>query len=306
MKKDSSSFFGIIIIVLGLFFFLNNLGLLNYSMLYPLASWWPVGLIFAGIALIYQRKDIGFFMFAMTLIFFILSGIGNMSMMHFDNFKWSDINCVSASGDVISETRTFTTEFTDIDTSRTVNVYLTQGAQESIKVEAQENLIDLVKTEIINGKLKVYLSSCITNSEPINVYITTDKISSLTATSAGHIKGNNVINGDKIVINSNSAGSVDVEIDVNTAILDASSAGIISVRGTVDSLDIDAGSSGIINAYDLKAKNVKAEASSAGSIQVYALETLDADVSSMGKIQYKGSPTIIRSDISSLGIVQKG
>lgn len=42
----------IVLIVLGAFFLLTNLGLINVSLWQVLLVWWPVGLIVLGLALI--------------------------------------------------------------------------------------------------------------------------------------------------------------------------------------------------------------------------------------------------------------
>ena len=53
---------------------------------------------------------------------------------------------VSGNGDVVEENRPVE-PFSSIDIGGVLNVYLTQGDTESVTVEADENLLDLIITE---------------------------------------------------------------------------------------------------------------------------------------------------------------
>ena len=47
----------IVLIVLGVFFLLTNLGLINVSLAELLKTWWPLILIALGVAMIIKRTD---------------------------------------------------------------------------------------------------------------------------------------------------------------------------------------------------------------------------------------------------------
>ena len=47
----------IVLIVLGVFFLLTNLGLINVSLAELLKTWWPLILIVLGVAMIVKRTD---------------------------------------------------------------------------------------------------------------------------------------------------------------------------------------------------------------------------------------------------------
>ena len=79
-----------------------------------------------------------------------------MSLLLFScNF---DINLnssgVTGNGNVSTIDRTLEADFTEIEVSRGLDVYLTQSDAASIKVQADENLHDIIITKIENGVLK--------------------------------------------------------------------------------------------------------------------------------------------------------
>ncbi len=46
-------FAAIVLVVLGVFFLLNNLNLINISLMQVIKTWWPVGLIALGLSMFF-------------------------------------------------------------------------------------------------------------------------------------------------------------------------------------------------------------------------------------------------------------
>ncbi|HNP99370.1 MAG TPA: DUF2807 domain-containing protein, partial [Bacteroidia bacterium] len=59
---------------------------------------------------------------------------------------------IEGSGNVITETRSLTT-FNGIDLRNTANVYITQGDVQEVKIEAEDNIVPLILTEVKNDEL---------------------------------------------------------------------------------------------------------------------------------------------------------
>lgn len=306
MKKvKSPAFFGIILIAAGLLFLLRNLGYVDISILEVFSVYWPAGIILTGVAIIYRRGDIGFVILAFTFVLAVINGVGQMGPMHmYGNFWMPGMNCVSGSGNVSSDIRNLV-EFKSVSASSRVNVYLEKGVESRAIVEAEENIINLVKTEAKDGKLEVYIDSCIRNVKPVNVYVTFQDVEKLSASSAARIIVEPEVKGDKVELDASSSGVIEVEVDAREVTADAVSAARITVSGDADIFFADASSSGMVNAFELVARDVSADASSAGIVQVYASEKLDAKTSSAGKVQYTGNPTDFDKYETSSGIVER-
>ena len=102
-----------------------------------------------------------------------------------------------------------------------------------------------------------------------------------------------------------SAASVEVSIESETLVVEASSAGNGVLEGKVKSLEIEASSAGDIDAYRLESEKVYARTSSAGSAKVNVTKELEAHASSGGSIRYRGNPVKTNTDSSSGGSVKK-
>ena len=64
---------------------------------------------------------------------------------------------IQGNGNVVTEDRTISSDFTEIKVSQGIQVHLRQGTKIDLSVEADDNIIDLIVTEIEGDVLKIYL-----------------------------------------------------------------------------------------------------------------------------------------------------
>ena len=210
---------------------------------------------------------------------------------------------IVAEGQIVTQERT-ATNFNGIDASSAINVYLTQGNDFSISVEAQENLHEYIRTEVQDNVLKVYTKVNIKKHKPMNVYVTMKEVKVLKCSSAGDIIGKDVIKANEIDLETSSAGDIDIEVTAKKIMVDCSSAGDIHLVGKADYLRASVSSAGDLKAIDLVVNEADVSASSAGSIYVNVTDRLNATSSSTGDIRYTGNPEV-QKRTSSLGSVKK-
>ena len=196
--------------------------------------------------------------------------------------------------------------FTGVRAEEGIDVFLKKGPKESIRVEVSGTSLDNVITELSGSYLKVHMrSGDYRGSVDVKVYVTYVKIDKLSASSAGSIFSEGSIETDDLELSASSAGNVDLTIQAGTVEVNVSSAGEVELQGTANTLVAEAASAGEIDAYDLTAKKVEAEASSAGSIKVSVTEELDAHSSSGASIRYRGNPNKSITNSTSGGSVKK-
>ena len=195
--------------------------------------------------------------------------------------------------------------FSGLRVSSGIDVYLSQTGEESIKVEADENLHEYILTEISDGVLNVYSDANIREAEMKRVYVTMKDISSLKTTSAGDIIGETPVKTDKLELSASSAG--DIKIDVYTKEIEAgiSSSGDVTLTGETEFLKANLSSAGDLNAYGLEVREADVSASSAGDADITVTERLRARSSSAGDINYRGNPKYVDAHSSSAGGVNR-
>ena len=211
---------------------------------------------------------------------------------------------VEGHGNVVTKERK-ADSFTGVKVSSGIDVYLKQGNEESVSVEADENLHEYILTEVRGGVLNVYSEYNIRHAEKMRVNVVMKEINSIRTTSAGDVVGQTPINSDRLELSASSAGDIKIETHSKTVNIDISSSGDISVSGDTDFLRADLSSAGDLNAYDLKSREADVSVSSAGDADINVSERITARASSAGDINYKGDPKYVDAHSSSAGGIHR-
>ncbi|TFH26681.1 MAG: DUF2807 domain-containing protein, partial [Bacteroidia bacterium] len=109
----------------------------------------------------------------------------SLSSCYFDGWGTG----ISGNGDVVEETRDIS-GFTGVEVSTGIDVYLTQGDGFEVMVEADENLQDVILTELKGDRLVVRTDHVnIRSAKSKKVHVTLPELSELKISSAGDCVG---------------------------------------------------------------------------------------------------------------------
>jgi hypothetical protein len=212
---------------------------------------------------------------------------------------------VRGNGNVVTKERQ-SRYFDAVRVATGIDVYLTQGDRESIRVEADENLHEYIVTEVRDGILRVYTNNVnIRDAEMKRVHVTIKDVKSLESSSAGDIIGQSPVKSGNVQIEASSSGDIILELYAAEVEVGISSAGNINLKGEAEKLSADLSSAGDLDAYDFKVKEADVSVSSAGSAKINVSESLKARASSAGDIMYMGNPGYVDSHSSSAGGVHR-
>jgi hypothetical protein len=212
-------------------------------------------------------------------------------------------NSVNGNKNVVTETRKANGDFTKIKVSTGLDLYIIQGAIPKIIVEADENLQDIILTEVNDGVLKIYTEKNIWRAKSRKIYVTLKTIEEITATSGADVYTNKTINADHIQLSTTSGANIKVSLKAKTVESNATSGSDIEISGTTKQHNSKATSGASINAYKLKSETVNVKVSSGADINIYASKALTAKASSGGDIDYRGKPRKITKKSSSGGSI---
>ena len=196
-----------------------------------------------------------------------------------------DSNTIHGSGNIVTQSRTVD-ECSGITVKSFGNVYLTQDDNQSILIEADDNIIDEVIIRKENGVLFVGLEDGSYSNVTVKLYVSLKTIESLTINGAGNITTQNSLTCDNLSLNINGAGN-------------------ITVTGSGNYLNSLINGAGNILAKDFIVEKCKADVNGAGNCTVYVTEELDAVINGAGNIYYYGNPSVVRTSISGVGRIIK-
>ncbi len=213
------------------------------------------------------------------------------------------MNRVNGNRNVTTQNRTTGEEFTSIRVSSGLDLHLTQGTKNSVVVEADENLQDIIITEVRDGVLKIYTDKNIWRAASRKVLVTCTDIEAITATSGSDVYGKSVINAKSLKVTSTSGADVRLEVAAENVETKSTSGSNIRIKGNTITHSSKATSGASIDAYGLLSKDVTVNVSSGADINIHASESLNAKASSGGDIDVKGNPKKVTKKSSSGGSV---
>ena len=212
-------------------------------------------------------------------------------------------NRVNGNRNVVTENRNLKEDFTKIRVSTGLDLYITQGSKTDITVEADENLQDIIITEIKDGVLKIYSDKNIWKAKARKVYVTLETLEGISATSGSDVYTRGTLKVNDIAISSTSGADIRMSLDANSVTSSATSGSDIEISGTSNNHTSSATSGASIDAYGLRSKNVTVRVSSGADINIYASESIAAKASSGGDIDFKGSPKNVTKKSNSGGSI---
>ena len=198
-------------------------------------------------------------------------------------------------------------DFTKIRIELAAKVFIRQADSFSCRIEGKQRHIDEVQVTADNGTLRVKLHDkreWFDEIERVTVFITAPNFEEIEFSGAGQLVADNKLTGNKLKLEASGAGSVEIQnVDYQHIDIDMSGVGNISVAGKTVSATMEMSGTGNIDAFDLHADSVRCETSGVGNINCYANEELNAQVSGIGGVRYKGTPKSLRKSVSGIGKV---
>ena len=176
------------------------------------------------------------------------------------------------------------------------NLVITFGAEESLVIEAEDNLQEHLAAEVRNGILyfeTVPSGTNIRTRKQIVYRLTARSLDRLSTSSAGSITVP-AMEVDSLTVAISSAGSVEVESLVAHVLrASLSSAGDLRIgSGAVIDQIVSVSSAGKYDAGTMSSERATLHLSSAGKATVLVNEFMEADISSVGNLYYRGAAEV--------------
>lgn len=181
-----------------------------------------------------------------------------------------------------------------LETSIDANITVGEGEAYSVSVKAHENIHEYVKAEVKGNELRVYKKIGAFFNDDIDVAITLPVLTKLEIDGAAEADIDGVVSGDDFLLDVQGAADVSLkELNVNNLNVALSGASELDIKGgTVNRATYKVTGAGEIYADGLKATYTKARVSGASEMSLYVTDTLEADITGAGEIDYKGHPHI--------------
>lgn len=214
---------------------------------------------------------------------------------------------VTGSGKMV--TQTFNVgDFDQIRLGTSGVMYIEQGNVFSLTVEADDNILPIMKVEVEKGVLTIRTSPEVSalQFETLIYRVTLPKLSAIDLSGSADIRVED-FSADSLNININGSGDVTfVQLEADSLAVCISGSGMMDVSGVTQALTVMVSGSGDLLAEKLKASNVDVAVNGSGDVTVWAVDTLDVSISGSGNVTYRGSPKLTEKisgggDLAKLG-----
>jgi hypothetical protein len=233
--------------------------------------------------------------FSMTRLFLFLA------------FACSIVSCrfKSGSGNIVSENRQVAA-FTGIKTGNGFEVTVKIGSPAGVVIQADDNLMRFVQTEVKNDVLRIGLKSNTQVADAtLKAIVTVPSLNRILASSGAEVTVENELKGDrKIVLEASSGASISLMADAPEVNAEASSSGKVVAKGRTRDFLVTTSSGGVVEAFELMAEQTEVTASSGSEASVFASVKMVANASSGADIRYRGEAKLTANS-SSGGSVNK-
>lgn len=222
----------------------------------------------------------------LVFIFALVLGVVVTNMFSFGRAAGSIFKVnwkgVEGSGNVVTERRVVG-NFRGIDVGGVYQVEITVQKDFSVTVEADDNIVPMVQTEVEGGTLKISSDGRISPKSTIRIKIGAPDINDLDVSGAANVT---------------LAGIKNAELAVHS-----SGASKIQVNGETTKLTVDVSGATKVDANDLRTENADVEATGASNVFVNVSGTLKAEATGASHVTYSGTPTSVQKSTSGVGSI---
>ena len=190
--------------------------------------------------------------------------------------------------------------FHSLKLSGSDKVIVRQGPRQEVRVEGQQNIIDLIRLDVTQGEWDIRTRGCIRHHERMVYYVTIPEIRSLALEGSGDIIGEDTFISPQAEFEVTGSGSIAAEVEAQAVEVEITGSGNVIITGASDLVDIEVTGSGECDAYGLSAEEVQVDVEGSGNAYVHALDLLKVDIKGSGDVYYRGNP-VIHSSISGSG-----
>jgi len=241
--------------------------------------------------------------FLFTLIFCLLLALPACSFTIGD----TEFTTVTGSGNTVTEDRPVSgVERVSLSNQGDLTVVI--GDNESLVIEAEDNLLQYIQTEVRGGTLEIDTQNGVNmdNTDPIRYTLTVKSLEGIDINSSGGAVLP-ALTVDSFEININSSGDASIEsLTAEKLTVHISSSGQVDIAGgTVATLDVTISSSGDLHMEDVAVQDAKVSISSSGSAYLQVSGDLKGNISSSGNIYVSGNPQVDVDTSSSGKVVQR-
>ena len=190
--------------------------------------------------------------------------------------------------------------FESLKASGVYELKLSQGDQEGVKIEADENLQPYFNVRNEGDALVIDMKGLknknLKNKSKMRVYVTFKKLKALDLSTVGSVAAERELNFSDLEITNASVGKIDLNFTANTVKLKNSSVGSVKLAGKAQNAVFTNSGVGSLDAGGFVVQTMNIENSGVGGATVNAEKELKVKDNMLGRVKNKGAAPVRKNN----------
>jgi hypothetical protein len=230
-------------------------------------------------------------------VFFVFISASNSACLYMMESEDGNGNVVKQERDV--------SPFRAIRIGGAFEVSLIQGEKESLVIEADENLMEFIRTEVDGHTLIVETEKNLRNYDRLLLYITFRELEQIDVSGAVNLYGDNRLTFGDLTLETSGATEVTLDLEASSVSIGSSGASHLRLDGRCTEARLESSGASELKAGDLETEKFTLNISGAGEAVVFVTNTLDVNVSGAAHVKYRGSPQTIHQETSGASSISR-
>jgi hypothetical protein len=188
------------------------------------------------------------------------------------------------SGNLTKEDREVSS-FTEIEAGSAFEILLEQGEPLKVTVETDDNYQENIKVTVEDNRLKVS-SGSMKNPTAMRIYITAPEISRIITEGAARLDSKNDLKVTNLSLDASGASRITLGAEAELISSNISGASKVYLKGHSSNMKAEVSGAAMLEAIQLVTQSAELEVSGAAKAKVYAVSSLNAEVSGAGNLSY--------------------
>lgn len=213
---------------------------------------------------------------------------------------------IRGSGEIVEQTHEVD-EFQRLEVGHSFDVEVVAGDEPSVRVEADDNVMEHVAARVSGDTLRVRLRPGFqVRDATLRATVTTPGLEEIHASGAARVRMDGVVDGGRLRVESSGASEIVARVEVAEVDVVSSGASTVRLDGSADTALLEASGSSDLALGELRTDATDARLSGASRADVRVDDTLEAALSGSSALTYHGDPTITEESISGVSRLERG
>jgi hypothetical protein len=192
------------------------------------------------------------------------------------------------------------------------HLHLTQGAEASVEVEGDPDVVAKVQARVAGDALILEIGESwldrltsgllLIAHRPLHYHVTVPELDRVAVTGTGKVDATGLVTSDLELTASGAADIAIADLEAHALKAQISGRGSFRLAGRADAFELRISGSGEVDAAGLACQSSEIRISGQGTTTVRVAKRLDVRISGLGTVRYHGDPTVTQS-ISGSGTV---